>query len=163
MRDYFEAGLRLSFENTVEKRTLFARLCNLCPIFFHARFGLHSLRMILAQNLGAECAELFLRCKGFFMIAKRSVCPRKIVQCPQCVGMILAENFAPERINLFLQFQRLIVIAEVRQDRNSTVEQEITETLDSIYKKIVPTQVRDFIERKNAPDPMPVEEEISSD
>ena len=49
------------------------------------------------------------------------------------------------------------------KDRNSTVEQEITETLDSIYKKIVPTQVRDFIERKNAPDPMPVEEEISAD
>ena len=47
------------------------------------------------------------------------------------------------------------------KDRNSTVEQEITETLDSIYKKIVPTQVRDFIERKNAPLTPPVVAEPS--
>ncbi len=41
-------------------------------------------------------------------------------------------------------------------DKNSTVEQELLETLDSIYKKVVPTQVRDFIERKNAPLTPPV-------
>ena len=41
-------------------------------------------------------------------------------------------------------------------DKNSTVGQEMLETLDSIYKKVVPTQVRDFIERKNAPLTPPV-------
>lgn len=37
------------------------------------------------------------------------------------------------------------------RDKGSTVEKELSDALDSVYKKNVPSQVREYIERKNAP------------
>ena len=37
------------------------------------------------------------------------------------------------------------------RDRKTTVEQELVDAIDALYKKDVPSLVRDYIERKNAP------------
>ena len=48
-------------------------------------------------------------------------------------------------------------------DRNTTVERELLEAMDAVFKKNVPAQVREYIERKNAPAPKPVNAEQQSE
>ncbi len=38
--------------------------------------------------------------------------------------------------------------------KGSSVEKELSEAVESIYRKNVPVQVREYIERKNSPPPM---------
>ena len=44
-------------------------------------------------------------------------------------------------------------------DRNTTLEKEMIEAMDSIFKKNVPAQVREYINRNNAPIIKPVKTE----
>ncbi len=37
--------------------------------------------------------------------------------------------------------------------KGSSLEQELNEAVDAVYKKSVPAQVREYIERKNSPPP----------
>lgn len=45
--------------------------------------------------------------------------------------------------------EKLEAIRFYLQDKNSTIKRELTDALDSVYKKNVPAQVREYIERKN--------------
>ena len=49
------------------------------------------------------------------------------------------------------------------RDRQTTVERELAEAIEALFKKSVPVQVRDYIERKNAPPPQPVVTDQQSD
>ena len=44
-------------------------------------------------------------------------------------------------------------------DRNTTLEKEMTEAMDSIFRKNVPAQVREYINRNTAPKQKPVDSE----
>ena len=44
--------------------------------------------------------------------------------------------------------EKLEAIRFYLQDKNSTIKRELTDALDSVYKKNVPAQVREYIERK---------------
>ncbi len=41
----------------------------------------------------------------------------------------------------------------LKHKQGTTIEKELSEALDGIYKKCVPVQVREYIERKNTPSP----------
>lgn len=45
--------------------------------------------------------------------------------------------------------EKLEAIRFYLRDKNSTIKRELTDALDSVYKKNVPAQVREYIERKN--------------
>ncbi len=45
--------------------------------------------------------------------------------------------------------EKLEAIRFYLQDKNSTIKRELTDALDSVYKKNVPAQVREYIERKS--------------
>lgn len=47
--------------------------------------------------------------------------------------------------------EKLEAVRFYLRDKGSTVEKELSDALDTVYKKNVPTQVREYIERKNAP------------
>lgn len=47
--------------------------------------------------------------------------------------------------------EKLEAVRFYLRDKGSTVEKELTDALDAVYKKNVPSQVREYIERKNAP------------
>lgn len=47
--------------------------------------------------------------------------------------------------------EKLEAIRFYLQDKNTTAEQELKDALNSVYKKNVPAQVREYIERKNTP------------
>lgn len=52
--------------------------------------------------------------------------------------------------------EKLEAIRFYLSDRNTTVERELLEAMDAVFKKNVPSQVREYIERKNAPASSPV-------
>ena len=47
--------------------------------------------------------------------------------------------------------ERLEAIRFYLRDRNTTVERELSEALDGLFKKNVPVAVREYIERKDLP------------
>lgn len=47
--------------------------------------------------------------------------------------------------------EKLEAVRFYLRDKGSTVEIELSDALDAVYKKNVPSQVREYIERKNAP------------
>lgn len=47
--------------------------------------------------------------------------------------------------------EKLEAVRFYLRDKSSTVERELSDALDAVYKKNVPAQVREYIERKNAP------------
>lgn len=47
--------------------------------------------------------------------------------------------------------EKLEAVRFYLRDKGSAVEKELIDALDSVYKKNVPAQVREYIERKNAP------------
>lgn len=55
--------------------------------------------------------------------------------------------------------EKLEAVRFYLRDKGSTVEKELSDALDAVYKKNVPSQVREYIERKNAP----ISEFISSE
>lgn len=46
--------------------------------------------------------------------------------------------------------EKLEAVRFYLRDKSSTVERELSDALDAVYKKNVPAQVREYIERKNA-------------
>lgn len=46
--------------------------------------------------------------------------------------------------------EKLEAVRFYLQNKNTTTEHELTDALDSVYRKNVPAQVREYIERKNA-------------
>lgn len=59
--------------------------------------------------------------------------------------------------------EKLEAIRFYLKDRHTTVERELAEAIEALFKKNVPVQVRDYIERKNAPPPQPVVTDQQSD
>ena len=59
--------------------------------------------------------------------------------------------------------EKLEAIRFYLRDRQTTVERELAEAIEALFKKSVPVQVRDYIERKNAPPSQPVVTEQQSD
>ena len=59
--------------------------------------------------------------------------------------------------------EKLEAIRFYLSDRNTTIERELLEAMDAVFKKNVPAQVREYIERKNAPTPKPVNTEQQSE
>ena len=55
--------------------------------------------------------------------------------------------------------EKLEAVRFFLMDKNATVERELLDAMDAIFKKQVPVQVRDYIERKNAPPSKPVKTE----
>ena len=47
--------------------------------------------------------------------------------------------------------EKLEAVIFYLRDKKTTIECELTDALDALYKKNVPAQVREYIERKNAP------------
>ena len=59
--------------------------------------------------------------------------------------------------------EKLEAIRFYLRDRNATLERELVDAMDFIFKKNVPVAVREYIEKKNAPLPQPAETEQQSD
>ena len=59
--------------------------------------------------------------------------------------------------------EKLEAIRFYLRDRQTTVERELAEAIEALFKKSVPVQVRDYIERKNALPPQPVVTDQQSD
>ena len=59
--------------------------------------------------------------------------------------------------------EKLEAIRFYLRDRHTTVERELADAIEALFKKSVPVQVRDYIERKNAPHPQPVATDQQSD
>ena len=59
--------------------------------------------------------------------------------------------------------EKLEAIRFYLRDRHTTVERELADAIEALFKKSVPVQVRDYIERKNAPPPQPVATDQQSD
>ena len=59
--------------------------------------------------------------------------------------------------------EKLEAIRFYLRDRQTTVERELAEAIEALFKKSVPVQVRDYIERKNATPPQPVVTDQQSD
>lgn len=56
--------------------------------------------------------------------------------------------------------EKLEAIRFYLRDRNTTVERELSEALDGLFKKNVPVAVREYIERRNLPIPDTTEQFI---
>ena len=59
-------------------------------------------------------------------------------------------------IQVEYETKKLEAVRFYLRDKNSTVERELADAIESVFKKVVPVAVRDYIERKNAPTPKPV-------
>jgi hypothetical protein len=59
-------------------------------------------------------------------------------------------------VQIEYDIEKLEAVRFFLMDKNATVERELLDAMDAIFKKHVPAQVRDYIERKNAPPPPPV-------
>ena len=57
--------------------------------------------------------------------------------------------------------EKLEAIRFYLRDRNTTVERELSEALDGLFKKNVPVAVREYIERRNLPIPDTTEQSIT--
>ena len=51
--------------------------------------------------------------------------------------------------------EKLEAVRIYLRDKNSTVERELADAIESVFKKVVPVAVREYIEKKNAPTPKP--------
>ena len=59
-------------------------------------------------------------------------------------------------IQVEYETEKLEAVRIYLRDKNSTVERELADAIESVFKKVVPVAVREYIERKNAPPPKPV-------
>ena len=59
-------------------------------------------------------------------------------------------------VQVEVETEKLEAIRFYLRDKQTTVERELAEAIEALFKKSVPVQVRDYIERKNAPPPQPV-------
>ena len=66
-------------------------------------------------------------------------------------------------IQVEYETEKLEAVRFYLRDKNSTVERELADAIESVFKKVVPVAVRDYIERKNAPNPKLVNAEQQSE
>ena len=66
-------------------------------------------------------------------------------------------------IQVEYETEKLEAVRIYLRDKNSTVERELADAIESVFKKVVPVAVRDYIEGKNAPTPKPVNMEQQSE
>ena len=66
-------------------------------------------------------------------------------------------------IQVEYETEKLEAVRIYLRDKNSTVERELADAIESVFKKVVPVAVREYIEKKNAPLPQPAETEQQSD
>ena len=66
-------------------------------------------------------------------------------------------------IQVEYETEKLEAVRIYLRDKNSTVERELADAIESVFKKVVPVAVREYIERKNAPPPNPVNMEQQSE
>jgi DNA-binding transcriptional regulator of glucitol operon len=59
-------------------------------------------------------------------------------------------------IQVEYETEKLEAVRIYLRDKNSTVERELADAIESVFKKVVPVAVREYIEKKNAPSPNPV-------
>ena len=59
-------------------------------------------------------------------------------------------------IQVEYETEKLEAVRIYLRDKNSTVERELADAIESVFKKVVPVAVREYIEKKNAPSPKPV-------
>ena len=59
-------------------------------------------------------------------------------------------------IQVEYETEKLEAVRIYLRDKNSTVERELADAIESVFKKVVPVAVREYIERKNAPPPKPL-------
>ena len=62
-------------------------------------------------------------------------------------------------VQIEYDIEKLEAVRFFLMDKNATVERELLDAMDAIFKKHVPARVRDYIERKNAPPSKPVKTE----
>ena len=65
-------------------------------------------------------------------------------------------------IQVEYETEKLEAVRIYLRDKNSTVERELADAIESVFKKVVPVAVREYIERKNVPAPNPVNTEQQS-
>lgn len=65
-------------------------------------------------------------------------------------------------IQVEYETEKLEAVRIYLRDKNSTVERELADAIESVFKKVVPVAVREYIEKKNAPLPEPAETEQQS-
>ena len=58
-------------------------------------------------------------------------------------------------IQVEYETEKLEAVRIYLRDKNSTVERELADAIESVFKKVVPVAVREDIEKKNAPTPKP--------
>ena len=66
-------------------------------------------------------------------------------------------------IQVEYETEKLEAVRIYLRDKNSTVERELADAIESVFKKVVPVAVREYIERKNATAPKPVNTEQQSE
>ena len=66
-------------------------------------------------------------------------------------------------IQVEYETEKLEAVRIYLRDKNSTVERELADAIESVFKKVVPVAVREYIERKKAPTPKPVNAEQQSE
>ena len=66
-------------------------------------------------------------------------------------------------IQVEYETEKLEAVRIYLRDKNSTVERELADAIESVFKKVVPVAVRDYIERNNTPTPKPVNMEQQSE
>ena len=66
-------------------------------------------------------------------------------------------------IQVEYETEKLEAVRFYLRDKNSTVERELADAIESVFKKVVPVAVREYIERKNSPTPKPVNTEQQSE
>ena len=59
-------------------------------------------------------------------------------------------------IQVEYETEKLEAVRIYLRDKNSTVERELADAIESVFKKVVPVAVREYIEKKNAPSPKPI-------
>jgi hypothetical protein len=66
-------------------------------------------------------------------------------------------------IQVEYETEKLEAVRIYLRDKNSTVERELADAIESVFKKVVPVAVREYIEKKNAPPPKPVTSDQQSE
>ncbi len=66
-------------------------------------------------------------------------------------------------IQVEYETEKLEAVRIYLRDKNSTVERELADAIESVFKKVVPVAVREYIEKKNAPPPKPVTSDRQSE
>ena len=66
-------------------------------------------------------------------------------------------------IQVEYETEKLEAVRIYLRDKNSTVERELADAIESVFKKVVPVAVREYIERNNAPHAKPVTSDRQSE